>query len=183
MDTLRRQRPTVRQKRVSPHRPAPSPDNLLKPQEELFVELYFEFNFNASKAYRHAGYAARNADANAYSKLRQAHIQAAIMRRRAAAREKRAMSREERLQILEECARSSRADWRSRIAAIKLHNEMVGDGYAAPESNRAVDQVTVAAIRAMDRASLIDAINRGLTTEAKAQNIDISPFKIANNRS
>ena len=135
----------------------------MSPQEELFVELYFEFKFNAAKAYRNAGYAPRNADANAYSKLRQAHIQAAIMRRRFAMREIRSLSREEKLEILECMVRNERLECRDRLLAMRMHNDMVGERIGAPEAHE-VDRMTAAALRALPMEELIEQINRGMAT-------------------
>ena len=151
--------PKRSRKAIAPLRPADSP---LTPQEELFVELYFHYDFDARKAFERAGYAAKPSSlrSNAYRLRNQPWIQAAIMRRRAALAEKRTLTREEKVAILEDIARSPRNEPRDRILAIRMHSQMVGD-MPAGDPSRAADRLTAAALKSLTMAELIEQANRG----------------------
>lgn len=170
----------IPRKQRKPTMPPPCPDDVLTPQEELFVELYFVTGFNVSQSYSRAGYKSPGARANtwAYHKIQEPHIQAAIARRRVELRERTTISKEEKLKIVAECILSPRANWRDRLFAVALHSRMVGelgDSLSNPLNppDRSGDEITPGALRALTQAELIETINSGRILKARAKVIDV----------
>lgn len=161
--------------RRKPNRPPPSPDDVLTPQEELFVELYFITGFQVLPAYGKAGYSS-SARAQAYKKLNEPHIQAAIARRRVELRARATITQAEKMQILVACMTDVRAGWRDRLAAIMIHNRMVA-GDAGAQSPMLPDdrsEITPGALRQLSQDELIEAINSGRILKARAKVIDVA---------
>ncbi len=136
-------------------------DDTLTPQEELFVELYFQFNFNVRLAYERAGYSARSARVHAYSKFNQVHIQAAIARRRAVLRDNADLSRREKLGILAHIARDELTHPTNRIMAIALHSKLCGDDTGAERVPGIADEITPGSLRALTLDQLDERVNNG----------------------
>ncbi len=159
-----------------PTRPPHDPDDTLSAQEELFVELYFQFNFNVRLAYERAGYSARSAGVHAYTKLNQVHIQAAIARRRAELKARMTITRDQKIQLLVECMTSSSATWRDRLMAIAMHSRYVGD-LEIPNPAQLADpnaevEITPGALRSCTSDELIEIINTGRISKIRTKVID-----------
>jgi len=168
--------PTRRKRKRYPPPPPRSADDPLSPQDELFVELFFHFGFDAPKAYSRAflGKRPSTVRSQTYRLLNQPPIQAAIQRRRLAAREQRTLTRDEKVKILETIIRNDREETRDRLLAMRMHSLMVGDQY---EGQHQVNLLTAAALKALSTDELIEQINRGFTTKMlPSPIIDVTPL-------
>ncbi len=103
--------------------------NALNPRQERFVALVAS-GVPGGRAYEQAGYRSQGnaADVGASKLLRNPKVAGALEDERRAVREASRLTRDEKLGILEEIARKPDAPSRERIAAIKVHNEMTGEG-------------------------------------------------------
>ena len=176
--TSKSKRSTAKRSRKPKADPKPTTEDSLSTRDELFIELYFHYDFDPVRAYLRSGYSSNlsTARGQAYRLLNHPAIQAAILRRREAARKKRTLSREEKVEILEGMVRDERAETRDRLLAMRMHTMLVGD---MPESDpaRALDRLTASALKALPMAELIDQVNRGIATRVlPSPIIDVTPI-------
>ena len=163
--TAKRSKTTVKcRSKKSVPKPVLTANDALTPRDELFIELYFHYDFDPVRAFLRSGFSTNlnTARSNAYKILNQPAIQAAILARREHARNKRTLTREEKVSILEGMVRDERAETRDRLLAMRMHSQLVGD-MPAGDPERAIDRLTAAALRALPMAELIEQINRGAT--------------------
>ena len=175
--------PTVRKQRPRKTPPPRPEDDLLTPQDELFVELYFQFGFDARMAYaRSVGHDATSTtiSSRAYKLLAQPPIQAAIMRRRVALKKTCRATLDEKLGILEGIMRDPSVTPKERISAIYLHSRHTGEidregrGTDPFQAGPSIHQIcSPAALRALPVADLIAKINRGLLPQSTLHVIDV----------
>ena len=173
----------TRRKQPAREIPPRSLDDALSPLDELFVELYFQFAFDARLAYaRSIGHAVATSTiaSQAYKLLAQPPIQAAIQRRRAALRVNVRATLDEKLGILEGIMRDPSVTPKERISAIYLHSRHTGEidregrGTDPFQAGPSLHQIcTPAALRALPVADLIAKINRGLLPQSTLHVIDV----------
>ena len=176
-------RPPTRRKQPAREIPPRSMDDALSPLDELFVELYFQFAFDARLAYaRSIGHSVASSTiaSQAYKLLAQPPIQAAIQRRRAALRVNVRATLDEKLGILEGIMRDPSVTPKERISAIYLHSRHTGEidregrGTDPFQAGPSLHQIcTPAALRALPVADLIAKINRGLLPQSTLHVIDV----------
>jgi hypothetical protein len=151
-------------------------DDTLTMQEEALVELYLYYRFDLPRAAERAGYSLNYAQ----KKMKEAHIVAALERRRTEMRAQARMTREELLAIIETRLRSRAIEDRDLAKLAVVWAKLTGllDRQALPPPDARGDEVSAGAFRMLGDDDVIRKINqRAVIAGTRAKVIDAVPVQ------